>query len=246
MYFIISHIELIRDSVSKLYKIRLNDSDRFLASTNSGKINLISAAGSGYYSNLWILTGDFDNITIQNASNNLSLVAGSDGKLALVDSSSPTAFKLEKLSLPNYGYTGDGYYTIQSAANENYYLGILNNTGKKGDNINLVTKNKALRVYISKASNDTFVIEDESRTRRLDMEGGSSFNGANVGAWDNNGNHCNQKWIIRQLADNSSKIFEICNKRALEIYGGTTVSGANIGVWDSHSGINQSWFVKRD
>ena len=51
------------------------------------------------------------------------------------------------------------------------------------------------------------------------MEGGASYNGANVGVWNDNGNHCNQKWIISQSSNATSKIFESCNKRALEVYG---------------------------
>jgi hypothetical protein len=234
-----------QDPISKLYANRLGNSDKYLAATRSGTISLTSTASSVYYESLWIISGDFNNLSIRNASNDLSLVVN-NRTLTLGDTSTQnTAFRLEKTVLPSYGYAGDGYYTIQSAVNENYYLGILTNTRRKGDNISLVTKDASLKTYISKSSDGTFIIEDSSRTRRLDMEGGASYNGANVGIWDDNGSHCNQKWIISQSSDTTSKIFESCNKRALEVYGGIAANGTNIGVWDSHTGINQSWIIRK-
>ena len=242
---LISRIEISQHPVSGLYSIRLN-TDKYLAATRSGTTSLTSTANSNYYESLWDISGNFNNLTIRNASNGLYLAVKDDGTLSLEDSPSyATVFEFKAVSPSTYGYSEDGYYTIQSVLNDNYYLGILNNTGRKGDNVNLVDKKKALKVYISKTSDGAFTIEDESRTRVLDMEGGISYNGANVGAWDNNGNHCNQKWIISQSADNTAKIFESCKGRALEIYGGITANGTNIGIWDSHTGANQSWIIKK-
>jgi len=73
----------------------------------------------------------------------------------------------------------------------------------------------------------------------LDVNGGSTANGANIIQWPQNGGN-NQQWIITANGSN----YKITNRNSglvLDVNGGSKASGAGIIQWPWNGGNNQQW-----
>ena len=74
----------------------------------------------------------------------------------------------------------------------------------------------------------------------MDVNGGSTANGASVIQWPQNGGN-NQQWVI---TDNGNGYYKITNRNsglALDVNGGSTTAGATIIQWPWNGGNNQQW-----
>lgn len=74
----------------------------------------------------------------------------------------------------------------------------------------------------------------------MDVNGGSTANGANIIQWPQNGGN-NQQWVI---TDNGGGYYKITNRNsglALDVNGASTASGAGIIQWPWNGGNNQQW-----
>jgi len=74
----------------------------------------------------------------------------------------------------------------------------------------------------------------------LDVNGGSTVNGAGIIQWPQNGGN-NQQW---QITDNGGGYYKITNRNsglALDVNSASTVNGAGIIQWPWNGGNNQQW-----
>jgi endoglucanase len=76
----------------------------------------------------------------------------------------------------------------------------------------------------------------------MDVNGGSTANGANIIQWPQNGGN-NQQWIV---TDNGGGYYKIINRNsglALDVNAGSTANGAGIIQWPWNGGNNQQWQI---
>ncbi len=147
-----------------------------------------------------------------------------------------------------------GYYTIASSLGNNLYLDAAGASSTA--NIQLYTKNNtcAQQWILLPSGNQYYIISACTRTV-IDIAGGNTNNGTNVGLWSNLG-LSNQKWSIVNVNSISdigtvpSGDYIILSKMnpnlALDISGASTKIGTNVGVWTVHKGKNQQFRLKYD
>ena len=77
--------------------------------------------------------------------------------------------------------------------------------------------------------------------RVMDVNGGSTANGAKIQLWDSlNGN--NQKWIVTPVGDGYFSLTAVHSGKAADASGASTANGANVNQWILDGGLNQNWF----
>lgn len=129
----------------------------------------------------------------------------------------------------------------------------IQNRGGSGTNITLTTTNSSgvQRIRYGWGENISggsfnpsayYRIINRNSNQALDVNGGSTVNGANVIQWPWNGGN-NQQW---QIIDNGGGYYRIINRnsgRALDVNGGSTANGAQVIQWTWSGGNNQQWQV---
>jgi endoglucanase len=130
----------------------------------------------------------------------------------------------------------------------------IQNRGGSGTNITLTTTNSSgvqrIRfgwgesVSGGGAFNPSayYRIINRNSSRALDVNGGSTANGASVIQWGWNGGN-NQQW---QVVDNGGGYYRIINRnsgQALDVNGGSTQNGASVIQWPWNGGNNQQWQI---
>jgi endoglucanase len=131
----------------------------------------------------------------------------------------------------------------------------IQNRGGSGTNITLTTTNSSgvQRIRFGWGENVSggggtfnpsayYRIINRNSNKALDVNGGSTANGAQVIQWPWNGGN-NQQW---QVIDNGGGYYRIINRnsgKALDVNGGSTANGANVIQWTWNGGNNQQWQV---
>ena len=75
----------------------------------------------------------------------------------------------------------------------------------------------------------------------LDVQGGNSANGTNVGIWtiDPNANH--HKFTVTRLSDGFYTLKAVHAGRVLDVYGGNAANGTNVHIWDWNNVADSEW-----
>ncbi len=146
-----------------------------------------------------------------------------------------------------------GYYTIASNLDNTLHLDTAG--GSSIGNIQLYGANNscAQQWFLIPTDEYYYIVSACGRTV-IDIAGGDTRNGTNVGLWDNLG-LANQKWSIvdvstyanAPLEDGDYTISSRMNQNlVLDIAGGSTQSGTNVGVWESLNLPNQTFKLNYD
>lgn len=77
----------------------------------------------------------------------------------------------------------------------------------------------------------------------LDVDGGSSQNGANVQIYTRN-HSAAQKWTVRRLASGAYVFTNVSSGKVLDLYNNEVKNGSNILQYASNGGSNQHWYVE--
>ncbi|WP_345328668.1 RICIN domain-containing protein [Mucilaginibacter defluvii] len=168
---------------------------------------------------------------------NYTGTVGSDNEIAYIVGST-NVFRADGIASVYWPGLRDGdSYSIQTR-------------GGSGTNITLTTTNASglARIRYGWGEGSTFNssayyrINNRNSGKALDVNGGSTANGANIIQWPWNGGN-NQQW---QVIDNGGGYYRIINRnsgKALEVNGGSTTNGAGI-TQSTWSGANsQQWQV---
>jgi hypothetical protein len=74
--------------------------------------------------------------------------------------------------------------------------------------------------------------------RCVDINGGSTANGARVQLWDCNGG-TNQRWT-----HTANRQLQVYGNKCLDVSGQGTTNGTAAIIWDCHGGTNQQWNLR--
>lgn len=99
------------------------------------------------------------------------------------------------------------------------------------------------RWVITNTSNG-YTIKCVKSGKLLDVDNGSTANGANVLQWFDNGGS-NQRWNIVDLGNGYYKLLNVNSNKALDVYENQTNDGANVIQWSDNGGYNQQWQLVR-
>ncbi|MFI1652305.1 RICIN domain-containing protein [Streptomyces avidinii] len=104
---------------------------------------------------------------------------------------------------------------------------------------------KAPRTRDGTVYRNSFQIIAKHSGKCLDVEWGSTKNGARVQQYRCTGN-INQKWYLWRRGDNSWEIRSVQSNKCLDIYSpsGTPQPGGYLQIWPCHGGGNQAWKIR--
>ena len=77
---------------------------------------------------------------------------------------------------------------------------------------------------------------------RLDVQDGSSADGANIQIYEQNGSSA-QQFSLSYVGGGCYTITALCSNKVLDVYSGNTSSGTNVTQYSSHGGDNQKWVL---
>jgi serine protease len=86
-------------------------------------------------------------------------------------------------------------------------------------------------------------IINENSGKALEIEGGSTANGANAQQWTP-ANVAHHRWSVQPNGDGTYQILAAHSGKALDVSGISTDSGANVHQWDYVGGSNQHWRIE--
>jgi len=78
--------------------------------------------------------------------------------------------------------------------------------------------------------------------KNLEVDGGSSADGANVQLWSDNGK-AQQRWKVVDAGGGYYKLLAESSGKALEVAGGAAYDGANVQQWTDNGQTNQQWQI---
>jgi hypothetical protein len=90
-------------------------------------------------------------------------------------------------------------------------------------------------------SGGTYKIINRNSGKLLDVDNGSTADGANVLQWSDNGGS-NQRWVITNTS-NGYTIKCVKSGKLLDVDNGSTANGANVLQWFDNGGSNQRWNI---
>lgn len=82
-----------------------------------------------------------------------------------------------------------------------------------------------------------------SKGQKVDVEGASQGNAANVLLYHGNGGF-NQRWYVSRDADNFYTITSVNSAKSLDIFGAGRVPGSNVIQYATHGRANQKWQIR--
>lgn len=136
----------------------------------------------------------------------------------------------------------DGDYSISTALNSNYFLGIPEESLENGANVELVT---SPQIFTLKYMGDGFYsITAKKSNYNLTVQGYGKVNGSNV-IQQNKTGWSNQKWIIQSNGNGRYFVISQTNGLFMEVQGGKAGTGANIDTWAGHKSNNQQWIFNK-
>ena len=108
---------------------------------------------------------------------------------------------------------------------------------------NTVTLDASLKVQAAVDRSGTYWIQSKKSSLVMDVNGGSTAQGADIIQWTFHG-RSNQQWKIEALGNGYYKITSVLNPAySLDIYDGSTTLGNRVIQWPYHGGINQQWKI---
>jgi hypothetical protein len=146
----------------------------------------------------------------------------------------------------------DGSYVIASALNPAYCLDIFGGQNANGAKLILWEKGAGkpnqswdIDEITPSLPDGTYTIRTAGAgNRSLDVEGGSTTDGARMLLYDFHGAE-NQQFTIHFLPETGYyTIVGLASKKSLDVYAGSTAAGAQIIQWQLHSRLNQQWSIE--
>ena len=142
---------------------------------------------------------------------------------------------------------GNGYYYIRSKAS-GLYLDVYNGESTDKTNVLVFTKNGGNNQKFRLNVCETYTIISGNYTistaldsgKVLDVEQGSTADGANVELFSRNGG-ANQSFKISACGDGYYTIQNINSGKYLDVYNGEKSPGTNVLQWSENGGDNQKW-----
>ncbi|MCZ8521405.1 MULTISPECIES: RICIN domain-containing protein [Paenibacillus] len=91
-------------------------------------------------------------------------------------------------------------------------------------------------------SGEVYKLTAKHSGKNLDVEGGSTADGANVQQWSDNGNP-QQQWKIVDVGSGYYKLISQSSGKALDVAGSSANDGANVLQWTDNGQSNQKWKI---
>ena len=152
------------------------------------------------------------------------------------------------------------YYTLASSCNEKFVLDVAGGGTTNGTNVAIYSSNgtKAQQWSFTSASaapsKSTQLIGEGNYTIlsalksdfALDVAGGGSSNGTNIGMWVKN-NTIAQTFTIKYNASKDAyMITNTASKKALDVAGGVMANSTNLQIYDVNNTCAQYWKIKKN
>jgi GH43 family beta-xylosidase len=97
--------------------------------------------------------------------------------------------------------------------------------------------------YPAALTGSVYKLVNPSSGKALDVDGGSTANGANVQLWEDNSTTA-QEWRITSLGDGAYTLVNTISGKALDVAGGGTADGTNVQIWEDFDGSPaQRWAI---
>ena len=116
---------------------------------------------------------------------------------------------------------------------------------KKGANLQIWQNDYAIdrKFYIVKNSSGQYYnIRVGNTGYSVDLFGGKTANGSNIGVYTTDRKNANQAFYFKHLGNGRFKMHHSSGK-ILAITGGGNNNGQNIHLWDNHNAIHAEWFL---
>ncbi len=209
---------------------------------SDGQKWLLKDAGDGYY--YIVSKGSNYQIDIYNN----ETVDGTNVQLWNPGQGNNQKFKFVKSEI-EHADLADGYYTIQSALNDNKVVSVISENAKNGTNVVLKTNiNRNNQKWkVTNLGNGYYKITSAlNDDMALDVYGGIAKAGANVQLYqyhDSDG----QKWLLKDAGDGYYYIVSKGSNYQLDVYNSELTDGTNVQLWNPGQGNNQKFkFVSTD
>lgn len=135
----------------------------------------------------------------------------------------------------NFGKNNGGYWDIPGAPT----------TIERGSNIQVWDLDAGIdRQFTLLKTGNSGIYEisiGNTHNVRVDIAGGNSANGTNVGVWDANGNNA-QKFMFSHLGNGRFKIYD-SNGKVVCLASRSNSNGSNVHIWDDHDGGWMEWYL---
>ena len=229
------------------------DIDGGAVSTNNRRVQIWSS--NAYDAQKWYLTQPNntqlikDGTYVVNSAKNSNYRLDVVGSNKYVDGANIQIWDRNGSDNQKFKFTYDGntgYYKIGSSVNDELQIDTAG--GSSTGNIQLYgANNSCAQHWLLMKSGEYYYIVSACGRTVIDIAGGDTRNGTNVGLWENLGLD-NQKWSIVDATSSTSGpisdgdyviVSKMNNNLVLDITGGSTQFGTNVGVWESLGLPNQ-------
>jgi len=143
----------------------------------------------------------------------------------------------------NGGQIKDGYYYIKSTSSNKY---LIVKDGKGANAQNVVIGSTKQKWQVANNGDGTVYIISELGNYALDVDRGSSENGANIQIYSVHGGEA-QQFVIRETYESGVYVIDTQASggyRALDVEGERTADGTNVCQWDDSGKSNQTWIFE--
>lgn len=159
------------------------------------------------------------------------------------DSNIPAIEHLKPATVEN------GWYRITSSANNNMSLEVKDGADRNGANIFINNKKdeNMQKFYFESLGGNEYAIKTavSNKDKALDVSGGSSARGVNVGQWYYHGGNA-VRWKLYKSDDDKYVMVSSTGDRVLDITGARTTAGTNVWTWDYYGANTQKWNLTKD
>jgi len=144
------------------------------------------------------------------------------------------------------GTISDGWYYIKNV-NAQKYLTVTGNKGADGTNVEISTGTGVAgqKWYVTNKGNGYITLKS-ALGYMLDLQYGSSDNGANIQIYSSNGADAQIFKVVKSATSGAycltTKVTS--DKKALDVYNFGTSDGTNVCQWDYADGSNQQWYFE--
>ena len=227
----------------ELFKYNGGDNQKWLLKdAGNGYYYLISKCNGLYLDVYGGYTADGTNIQVWSEN------GGNGQKFKFVSADTETPSEPTIPEEPDDPVTlNDGYYTIQSALNNNKVISAVSNNVQNGTNVvlNTNTNNNSQKWYVTSLGDGYYKITSAlNDNMSLDVYGGTADAGTNIQLYqyhDSDG----QKWLLKDAGDGYYYIISKGSNYQVDVYNNETADGTNIQLWNPGQGNNQKFkFVK--
>ena len=147
----------------------------------------------------------------------------------------PTGKKITIQSFVHKGRSNQGFWELPGG----------HSSAKKGDNLRVWALDNAptKRFTLVKSKQNGYyeIYPADNRNLRVDVAGGKSNNGTNVGIWDANHRE-SQRFLFQHQGNGRYKIYTPTGK-IVNLKDQSAGNGTNIQIWNDHNGGHNEWYL---